>query len=252
MVYKSNSICWECSNAVPANGYGCSWSRKFEPVKGWIAERHLIKKKGCRELESYCVKMCPQYEHMSKRKKVVEIDDEGAQTFAVEVLRHALRNYATGMYDTLENGGDPTTPFINAACFLSSEEAENYAECAGYEIDWLVRATKYRTKRLWHMPPLSNEAIVEFLKRRGKTKTEFSLELGKSPGYINNLLKYGRKGKIDERKLRKKIALGLQLTEDEVHEAKKPENRWMIWRETNEFSNINREIDKRPGSQVHE
>lgn len=32
---SSQTICWECRNAVN----GCSWSRTFTPVKGWVAER---------------------------------------------------------------------------------------------------------------------------------------------------------------------------------------------------------------------
>lgn len=58
------SLCWDCKNAVPQGGHGCSWSERFEPVPGWGAERRDIrtgpKKEGT--TESYFVYRCPEFE----------------------------------------------------------------------------------------------------------------------------------------------------------------------------------------------
>ncbi len=60
----SNTICWDCENAVPnKKGRGCSWSMSFEPVEGWDAERSDLnmqnRKQG--DIESYIVKSCPLF-----------------------------------------------------------------------------------------------------------------------------------------------------------------------------------------------
>ncbi len=54
----NKTICWSCKNAV----CGCSWSKRFEPVKGWTAT--LTKLKGYSSgqiIESYNVIKCPEY-----------------------------------------------------------------------------------------------------------------------------------------------------------------------------------------------
>jgi hypothetical protein len=56
--FKANSLCWQCKRA-----YGlCSWSDRFEPVKGWEAEPTIIMG-GKREpkVDSYDVKKCPLF-----------------------------------------------------------------------------------------------------------------------------------------------------------------------------------------------
>ena len=37
--YPSNTLCWDCKHAVPDRDgeKGCSWSRRFIPVDGWVA-----------------------------------------------------------------------------------------------------------------------------------------------------------------------------------------------------------------------
>lgn len=63
----TDSICWECKNAVPSEETGCSWSRDFVPVEGWEAVRRYIKAfpRGVHSTynfrESYCVKRCPLF-----------------------------------------------------------------------------------------------------------------------------------------------------------------------------------------------
>lgn len=57
---KKETICWSCQNACGK----CSWSRKFEEVKGWVAEKTTIKGESnslIPEIPSYRVIKCPKY-----------------------------------------------------------------------------------------------------------------------------------------------------------------------------------------------
>ena len=59
----SETLCWKCANAVPNRDgtRGCSWSRKFVPVKGWKAKKI---KTPCTEKFrdcSYEVLDCPEF-----------------------------------------------------------------------------------------------------------------------------------------------------------------------------------------------
>lgn len=62
---KSDTICWDCQNAVPDKcGHGCSWSRKLIPVDGWTAKGTRIRQKGVNAqgyCGSYIVIRCPQF-----------------------------------------------------------------------------------------------------------------------------------------------------------------------------------------------
>lgn len=48
--------CWTCRNACG----GCSWSREFQPVEGWTAEKTSIPSNG-EYAESYKIIHCPEY-----------------------------------------------------------------------------------------------------------------------------------------------------------------------------------------------
>lgn len=48
--------CWTCRNACG----GCSWSREFQPVEGWTAEKTVIPSNG-EYAESYRIVKCPEY-----------------------------------------------------------------------------------------------------------------------------------------------------------------------------------------------
>lgn len=54
--YKDQQPCWTCQNACS----GCSWSREFKPIKGWIAIPTVL---ACHDTEktSYKIVYCPQY-----------------------------------------------------------------------------------------------------------------------------------------------------------------------------------------------
>jgi len=51
--YKSSQLCWNCVHAVPDAVYGCPWSKDFEPVEGWRAEKTN---------NSYRITNCPLFE----------------------------------------------------------------------------------------------------------------------------------------------------------------------------------------------
>lgn len=58
------TICWGCKNAVPnKKDRGCSWSKNFEPVEGWDAERCDVNMQHGKKnyVESYIVKRCPLF-----------------------------------------------------------------------------------------------------------------------------------------------------------------------------------------------
>lgn len=59
--YRSKeTLCWKCKNCFD----GCSWSRSFEPVKGWKAKEDLIRFVRDNEVTyktSYFVYDCPEF-----------------------------------------------------------------------------------------------------------------------------------------------------------------------------------------------
>ena len=58
---KKGQLCWDCANACS----GCSWSRNFTPVQGWIAESTTIVFKhpngNEHETKTYKIIECPEY-----------------------------------------------------------------------------------------------------------------------------------------------------------------------------------------------
>ena len=50
--------CCTCKNAV----FGCSWSRDFTPVEGWKAIPTIIHHGDDRDIPSFKIIFCPQYE----------------------------------------------------------------------------------------------------------------------------------------------------------------------------------------------
>jgi hypothetical protein len=60
--YESKAnICFDCDKACG----GCSWSRNFEPVPGWTAEKIMLNvgavKNQKRFLQTYHITACPEY-----------------------------------------------------------------------------------------------------------------------------------------------------------------------------------------------
>ena len=58
---KKQTLCWSCQNAT--NG-GCSWSRSFTPVEGWVANKGI----------GYNVKSCPEYIQDEPVEKLDEVE----------------------------------------------------------------------------------------------------------------------------------------------------------------------------------
>ncbi len=54
------SLCWKCNNTCG----GCSWSKSFTPVKGWVASKRIFKYEDGRNIESFCVSSCPKFEKL--------------------------------------------------------------------------------------------------------------------------------------------------------------------------------------------
>lgn len=63
---KHLTLCWGCEKA----GGKCSWSKKFEPVEGWVAiPTKVLVGRGSKAtgrkriyIDSYDVYSCPEYE----------------------------------------------------------------------------------------------------------------------------------------------------------------------------------------------
>lgn len=53
---NKSTKCWQCAKS--ANG-GCSWSKSFTPVKGWVAEKKT----------SYHVKECPEFVREARKEQ---------------------------------------------------------------------------------------------------------------------------------------------------------------------------------------
>ena len=58
--YCGETICWHCKKAC----CGCSWSKRFVPVKGWTATETVIigGRDGSERIKSYRVIRCPEFE----------------------------------------------------------------------------------------------------------------------------------------------------------------------------------------------
>ena len=73
----SDQPCWDCKKALG----GCSWSRDFTPVEGWIATPtykagNYSKKRGrLPPMKSYQIEYCPEFEPEERRKNASEQDE---------------------------------------------------------------------------------------------------------------------------------------------------------------------------------
>lgn len=212
------TLCWQCANAVPNEKYGCKWSKDFEPVEGWNATPTIIGRQNAQlaPIPSFEVHECPEYLPIKDREKS-EFDDLAVMKLAMAIIRSAARNYYNGVYESLK-AGKKTTMLIKAASFLSSEQCEEYGELVDVDIDYLVEKTKARAKKLYNMPPLTNKQIKKFIKKKGMTQKELAEKLGRSDTYVNEFMR--RKVKKKEERIRKEIAMALDLTEDEIKELK--------------------------------
>lgn len=55
-------LCWDCKKACG----GCSWSKNFEPVPGWQAEKRVLYNAKI-PVVSYHITACPEFEQEAPR-----------------------------------------------------------------------------------------------------------------------------------------------------------------------------------------
>ena len=65
----SQTLCWDCINAVPNGEHGCEWSRSFKPVEGWNA---VVDK--FHENAGVTVLSCPKFERDSVMHGVCHVE----------------------------------------------------------------------------------------------------------------------------------------------------------------------------------
>lgn len=97
---KKAALCWKCKNAVPTKDAGCSWSRAFQPVEGWNAEKHLTAKgNGSTDdvYETYCVTSCPEYRKDDGGDAMLCRSNEGCLRIAEHVLRLQMNKYRSAL-----------------------------------------------------------------------------------------------------------------------------------------------------------
>lgn len=56
----TGTLCWRCVNSIPGLRTGCSWSREFIPVEGWMAVEKTRVYDGHPRL-TYSVILCPDF-----------------------------------------------------------------------------------------------------------------------------------------------------------------------------------------------
>lgn len=76
----TETLCWKCGKSCTG---GCSWSKDFVPVNGWIAENN--EKTG-----SYSVITCSEF---VKSRKLDDIDINGARDLAASIINMAVNDY---------------------------------------------------------------------------------------------------------------------------------------------------------------
>lgn len=76
----SETLCWMCQKSCTK---GCSWSKDFVPVNGWVAEKN--EKTG-----SYSVITCHEF---VESRKLDDIDINGAHDLAASIVKVAVNDY---------------------------------------------------------------------------------------------------------------------------------------------------------------
>lgn len=95
---------------------GCSWSRAFQPVEGWTAERkHTAKGNGSADdvYETYCVTACPEY-RKDDGGDVLCQSNEGCLRIAEHVLRLQMNKYRSALQRYARSRSDNDLAQLNA------------------------------------------------------------------------------------------------------------------------------------------
>lgn len=59
-ISNKNSLCWKCKKATNSNL--CKWVDDYTPIEVWIAKRRDILSHNGKQIESYIVYECPNFE----------------------------------------------------------------------------------------------------------------------------------------------------------------------------------------------
>ena len=83
---RDQSLCWNCKNCFG----GCSWSKSFEPVEGWRAERTTIEYFNTKT-PSFLVRDCPLFAVDDGEREY--IDNDGFQNLMEAIYKRAAQDY---------------------------------------------------------------------------------------------------------------------------------------------------------------
>lgn len=92
---KSNNCCFLCKKCAG----GCSWSKSFEPVDGWKAEKTIFDG-ATHEGESYKILFCPEFEEGDPLDEC-EIDNVGALNLLEKIVALAAEDFKAAVKQKL-------------------------------------------------------------------------------------------------------------------------------------------------------
>lgn len=82
---KKDTLCWDCTKAGVK---GCAWSKRFEPVPGWKAER--VMRPDVRGGETFHVISCPEFEQ--DRTPEITPRKDAYTPHELDVIRNGVQN----------------------------------------------------------------------------------------------------------------------------------------------------------------
>lgn len=82
---KKDTLCWDCTKAGVK---GCAWSGRFEPVKGWKAER--VQRQDLKDGETFHVISCPEFEQ--DRTPEITPRKDAYTPHELDVIRNGVQN----------------------------------------------------------------------------------------------------------------------------------------------------------------
>lgn len=98
----AETLCWKCGNAVPDNlGHGCSWSKSFIPVDGWVAKEveksTVYDARHGKSRMTYRVLSCPEYieDHGTGAESIT--DDNAIYALANAVVKTLANDYMNAL-----------------------------------------------------------------------------------------------------------------------------------------------------------
>lgn len=95
---KSNNCCFLCKKCAG----GCSWSRSFEPVDGWKAEKTLhVNYTDEHDGESYKILFCPEFEEGDPLDDG-EMDYEGAMNLLEKIVASAVEDFKAAVKQKMQ------------------------------------------------------------------------------------------------------------------------------------------------------